>query len=1602
MQSFSNSTASSLGEVPNSVNNSVGPAFLNTMSYDEFLRSFLAFVRRFPDCAFALEKPTRPLPLWTRRKRESESDFKERRKEGKEEITKWKNGSAMIYSHLFFAVSSTNPRAANIIAQPEISSCGIRALEQLGKDYKDDSSNNNGRNLLLGEFAIRAIHENETISQFIDALEAIRLRLINLKHFITDNEMLIKIMNGMTSLQNQRYLPIKHTLTVHSITELSELVRVLRNIDIAGIPTATNYQQIIPSNLMHTIVPTQQTTTIGGMQSTPNTSSQFPSTVNANPIPQEANMVGHQTQQSTSCFRCGIPGHYARDCRKGRFNNKRQPNQHHHRKIFKSHYHGKKNNYNTNHNSNRNKRYNNNRHHKNEDHGARFGGMVTNENTDSEIPSNDFAILDSGCTNHLTPRRDILSEFEVSASSITIADDTSMSVKGKGNYHILKDILYCPKAKHTLISISTLCDNGYDIRLNKDQAVISIKGIPILYATKRNRLYYVKLSDLIPNQALMATSGAPISNLLIHARLGHPSERLMMKIKSENLATGININSKESIPDCKSCILSKAHRRGNRKELRDSLPSRLKKSIAFGQLLHIDSSGPFSVPAIPDNETHILVIIDAYSGYIFDFYNSNINTNFVTNCLRETFAFIQANNGHLSHYHSDGALSLIGKEIRDFLMDHNMTFSFNCPYSPEDNSFAERSFRTIKEKASALLQYSSLPTPFWKYACRTAVYLMNRLPRGNSQGVFQSPFQTVFGEVPDLSHLRIFGTQAVAYLDKPTRSNDWSRKGIHGIFIGYRPYGLGYLLYLPSVNQIKESGNMFFLEKNMIERESSESCQELVLVNNAPRRNLEDYQNLIGLLHQDPEDKLIYITSRIRKLKGYLVAYRKLYQPDGLTNEINDPIHVEDVAQYTETFYQKSLINILRSTPTMVNGEEHDEVRKKPKNAVTTGDRGEIAGTQQRKNERIAAFPRQERERARTRGREDERVVVLRQGAQDPGRKRGREVSKEVPISIFKDQIKDIASDFVRKSRKNMINLENLNQIHQACNFCEIQKDQPTIIYNLCNMNDCWISEYNSREEPKLSFQKVMNSPDHDKWMEAMSKEIASLEAKGCWEVVPTPRRYNLVRSFFIYKIKKNKYGVPIKYKARLVAKGDTQIFGVDFWETYSPVARLATLRTLLGVSAIEKMLIHQIDVNSAYINADLTEIIYMSPPPNYKIPGNHILRLKKSIYGLKQAGLNWYRCISEFLISIGFHVCSSDNCTFVKDKETTDIVIIIVYVDDILISARELQLINLTKDLIKRRFQIEDFGEINYYLGIAINRDITSGAYYMNQRGYIESLCDKFNIKTNPSCNIPLPYQFQYNVNEYESLTEDEKNYVLNFPTRQLIGAINYIALCTRPDISYAISLLARYQDKPNLSTCKATVYLLKFLLNTKHYEIKFTGSTVSLVAYSDSDWAGDRDSRKSTTGYILYLGNAPITWQSKLQPLVALSSTEAEYLALSTTAQENICIKFLLRDWGYKIMMPTTIYCDNQGAIQLTINHAQHKRTRHIEIKYHYVRDLESTGQIVISKMHTTNMIADLLTKIVSKKVYDNLIQQLLGWGAIYPCEERLEVYQRLIENK
>jgi hypothetical protein len=526
-----------------------------------------------------------------------------------------------------------------------------------------------------------------------------------------------------------------------------------------------------------------------------------------------------------------------------------------------------------------------------------------------------------------------------------------------------------------------------------------------------------------------------------------------------------------------------------------------------------------------------------------------------------------------------------------------------------------------------------------------------------------------------------------------------------------------------------------------------------------------------------------------------------------------------------------------------------------------------------------------------------------------------------------------------------------------------------------------------------LDYFSLIKGDDAERWVNARDAEIYSLESKNCWNVVDLPPNTPTVGSKYVCRIKLNPDGSIGKYKVRLVAQGFTQVEGINFYDTYSPVAKLATIRTIIALAAINNMKLQHIDVNTAYINAPLDEEIFMRPPKDFNLGKNKALKLSKSIYGLKQAGLNWYNCISLYLLEIGFVKCLSDCCVFILDKGYDSSIIIIVYVDDMILASRLQTQIERIKQLIRNKFEIDDLGELKYYLGINIER--SSNSIRVNQRSYISKLIEKYQLDDSRSVNTPLPTNFNFDPHENLNLNSDERSYVENFPTRELIGALNYVAVCSRPDISFAVGVLARFQDFPNLSTCTAIKHLLKYLNSTKDLSLIFSGKINGLVGFCDSDWASDHLTRKSTSGFVFFLGNSPISWQSKLQSTVALSSTEAEYVSASIATQEALWIRSLLREWGLSMSMPTTIWCDNKGAIQIAQGPVNNKRTKHVDIRFHHIRDHVEKGDIVVDHIPTENMPADLLTK--NRANLETLRGKLFGGSSIDPSSKRLRIYNK-----
>ena len=510
------------------------------------------------------------------------------------------------------------------------------------------------------------------------------------------------------------------------------------------------------------------------------------------------------------------------------------------------------------------------------------------------------------------------------------------------------------------------------------------------------------------------------------------------------------------------------------------------------------------------------------------------------------------------------------------------------------------------------------------------------------------------------------------------------------------------------------------------------------------------------------------------------------------------------------------------------------------------------------------------------------------------------------------------------------------------------------------------------RTEP-TTMKEALTSADKEKWKAAAQAEFDSLQEHETWELCDLPPGRKAVGSKWVFKIKYREDGTVDRYKCRLVAQGFTQAPGVDYSETFAPVARFGTIRTLLAIGVQREMSIQQMDVTTAFLNGTLKEDIYMNQPAGFEEPGNEhsVCHLKKSLYGLKQSPRCWYEELSTHLVTTGFQQSRADPCVFYKWIEG-QLTIISVYVDDLILLTDLISEMKEIKKNLSLRFKMKDLGALNYCLGIGITHG--KGWMQIQQRQYITNLLDRFNLKDAAYVTTPADISVPLVVDDGVSMPADQQLY------QRMIGSLQYAAGGTRPDIAYIVGVLARFCHKPNQLHLTAAKRVFRYLGGTADLALTYNGSgNENLTGYSDADWAGDRDSRRSTSGNVFVLGNGAITWSSKRQNSVALSTVEAEYMALSQATQEAVWLRRLTEELGQTNQEATTIYEDNQGAICTAQNPVFHRRTKHIHIRYHYVREAVSDNTIKLVYCPTSEMSADLLTKTIPKDQYEYLREKL-----------------------
>lgn len=463
------------------------------------------------------------------------------------------------------------------------------------------------------------------------------------------------------------------------------------------------------------------------------------------------------------------------------------------------------------------------------------------------------------------------------------------------------------------------------------------------------------------------------------------------------------------------------------------------------------------------------------------------------------------------------------------------------------------------------------------------------------------------------------------------------------------------------------------------------------------------------------------------------------------------------------------------------------------------------------------------------------------------------------------------------------------------------------------------------------------------------------------------------------------------RYKAQIVARGDTQS-PEDYGETFASVARFSTLRALLAVAAELDWEVDQIDVVGAYLQGDLDEEIYARLPEGVSPKRGKFWKLKRPLYGLKQGGNKWEKKRDDVLAKLGFEKSSADPSLYtLRDGSRHDGAvkcIALFYVDDGLLAGPDRALIDDVSTKLNAEFEITRGGPARYILGIQIRRDRASRSLDLSQSAYIRDVLTRFGMQDANPLSIPLQPRPTLSSTDSPSTPAEKAQYheqAKGLKYISMVGAVLY-ATQTRPDIQYAVTTLAQFSANPGIKHLEAMKRLLRYLRGTADFKLHLgrrPNSGINLVGWTDSDWAGDIDTRRSVGGFVFDVAGSSITWSSKKQPTVALSTVEAEYMAASNATKEAIWLRTLLADLGHPQMSATIIHADNQGCIALSRNPVAHSRAKHIDIRHHFIRERIARSEIDLQFLSTKEMVADIFTKALPRDLFERF-QDALGVGA------------------
>jgi histone deacetylase 1/2 len=490
-------------------------------------------------------------------------------------------------------------------------------------------------------------------------------------------------------------------------------------------------------------------------------------------------------------------------------------------------------------------------------------------------------------------------------------------------------------------------------------------------------------------------------------------------------------------------------------------------------------------------------------------------------------------------------------------------------------------------------------------------------------------------------------------------------------------------------------------------------------------------------------------------------------------------------------------------------------------------------------------------------------------------------------------------------------------------------------------------------------------------WRAAMQLEYDALLRNNTWTLVPRPPDAQVITGKWVFRHKYRSDGTLERYKARWVVRGFHQRPGIDFGETFSPVVKPATIRTVLTLIASKKWPAHQLDVTNAFLHGNITERVHCQQPTGFEDMAhpNAVCLLSRSLYGLRQAPRAWFTRFAEHAISLGFRQCRSDSSLFVYGQGTS-MAYLLLYVDDIILSASTTALLHKIIANLKSAFAVKDMGPVSYFLGIDVRR--TGDGFALSQSAYALDILERAGMTNCKPTATPADTKSKCSSTEGVPLKAASWY-------RSMAGALQYLTL-TRPDIAYAVQQVCLHMHAPKECHGAMLKRILRYIKGTTTLGLYLhANKKPTITAYTDADWAGCPDTRRSTSGFAVFLGDALISWSSKRQTTVSRSSAEAEYRGVANAVAECSWLRQLLGELQCAVPQATVAYCDNISSVYMARNPVHHRRTKHIEIDIHFVRDKVAVGELRVLQIPSARQFADIFTKGLPTALFEDFRSSL-----------------------